>query len=77
MPNAWTMRPGAGRKAAPPVRDKKRALPATRMDAAAAGVADDLAGERRDVNGEDRGPAWLRRRYPPRPAGGADRKTVL
>ena len=76
MPNALRMGGSKGRKAAPPKGppDKKQALPGERqvaLDANQVKVRDQLAGERRDVNGGTRGPAWLRRRYPPQAAGGA------
>jgi hypothetical protein len=76
MPNALTMKPGAGRKTAPPKRGKDQALPTTTMDAAAVKFRDDLAGEDRDIAGEKRGPAWFRKRYPPKAAGGARRTSV-
>jgi hypothetical protein len=61
MPNAWTMRPGAGRKAAPPKRDKPQAWAGRHyVDANAAQVADTLRGAEGDVLHEQRGPAWLR-----------------
>lgn len=77
MPNALTMKPGAGRKASPPVRDRTQALPTTTNDAATAKFKDTLAGSERDVGGGARGPNWLRRRYPAKPAGGAARKAVF
>lgn len=77
MPDALRMKPGAGRRAAPPVRSKRQELPPTGMDASTTEVRDTLAGEARDVNGEERGPKWLRKRYPPKKAGGAARVDVF
>ena len=80
-PNALRMGGSKGRPAAPPKgKGKPQALPGERqvaLDANQVKVSDQLAGERRDVNGGTRGPEWLRRRYPPQAAGGAGQKVSL
>lgn len=83
MPNALTMRPGAGRKAAPPKRPTRGAATPSkettqRYDAQAVHDADTLGGDARDVAKERRGPPWLRERLGGEPdAGGTKRVTVF